>query len=87
MPRVPKHAFEFLSGADDSWEDAENTDPDGLGNISSDPNKITAPAGIGFGPNKIDLRLGNVQVPVWVLGVFNQNSGVEVRNLLPKGGY
>ena len=85
VPREPKHAFEFFGGVDDSWEDGENFDPDELGNITIDPSRITAPAGLIPGSNGIDVRIG--QVPIWVIGVFKSNSGVQVKVLLPESRY
>ena len=85
VPQPPKHAFDFLGGTDDVWEDGENFDPDNLGNIPIDPSIITAPSGLGAGANRINTSIG--QVPVWVLGVFKPNSGLQVQNLLPEGRY
>jgi hypothetical protein len=85
VPRAPKHAFEFLEGIDASWEDGLNADVDLAGNKFSDPALITAPSGIGPGSNGIDLRIA--QVPVWVIGMFAPNAGIEVRNLLPHPRY
>ena len=84
IPTVPKHAFEFFDGTDDSWEDGENLDPDELGNLNP-PSRITAPAGLGAGANLINASIG--QVPTWVIGVFEANSGVEVKSLLPESRY
>ena len=81
----PKHAFEFLGGIDESWEDGENLDPDRVGNVARDSALITAPAGIGAGDNLINTVID--QVPVWVIGVFDPNRGVEVRNLVPDSKY
>ena len=82
--RTPEHAFEFLNGTDDSWRDGENTDPDKLGNFT-DPTRITAPTGLGPGDNEISVSAG--QVPVWIIGIFDPDAGVQVRNLLPEGRY
>ena len=83
--KEPKHAFEFLAGADDSWKDGENFDPDDLGNNPTNSSLITAPSGLGPGENRIDPDVD--QVPVWVIGIFDPNSGLEVRNLLPESRY
>ena len=85
VPRVPKHAYEFLEGTDDSREDGLNIDPDEMGNRPEDPSLITAPAGIGPGDDGIDPRIG--QVPVWVVGFFVPNASLQVKNLLPHGRY
>ena len=100
VPRVPKHAYEFLEGTDDSWEDGLNIDPDEMGNRPEDPSLITAPemgnrpedpslitapAGIGPGDDGIDPRIG--QVPAWVVGFFVPNASLQVKNLLPHGRY
>ena len=60
------------------WRDGENTDPNGLGNVPTDSSLITAPAGIGSGDNMIDVS--TTQVPVWVLGIFDLNHGVQVKS-------
>lgn len=85
IPRVPKHAFDFFDGLDDSWEDGENSDPDNLGRDPSNPSVITAPSGVGSGENRISVDIG--QVPVWVIGIFDLTKGVEVRNLLHQNSY
>ena len=85
VPRPPKHAFDFLRGLDDSWDGGENFDPDGLGNVAADPSRITAPSGTGPGDNRVDVVTG--QVPVWVIGLFRTDSGIQVKNLLPEGRY
>ena len=82
VPRPPKGAFDFLGGLDDSWEDGQNRDPDGLNNIESAPGLIKAPIGLGPGENSINPESG--QVPIWVIGVFQPKAGVEVRNLRPE---
>ena len=85
VPRPPKHAFQFVAGLDVGWRDGENTDPNGLGNNPADSSLITAPEGIGSGDNKINVS--TTQVPVWVLGVFDLNSGVEAKALLTNTAY
>ena len=80
-----KHAFEFVEGGDLSWEDGENFDPENMGNSTTGPSKITAPEGLGTGDNKIDPAIG--QVPVWVIGLFRANQGIEVQVLLPPERY
>ena len=85
VPRPPKHAFEFVAGNDVGWRDGENTDPNGLGNVPTDSSLITAPAGIGSGDNMIDVS--TTQVPVWVLGIFDLNHGVQVKALLTNTAY
>ena len=79
VPRPPKDAFDFLGGLDDSWEDGRNLDPDELENVESAPGLIKAPIGLGPGENSINPQ--SDQVPIWVIGVFQPKSGVEVRNL------
>ena len=80
----PKHAFDFLRGLDESWEDGVNLDPDDL-QEGADPSRITAPEGVGPGDNWIDVD--NDQVPVWVLGKFETNKNVQVTSLLPDSLY
>ena len=83
---APKHAFDFFQGGDLSWEDSENFDPDNLGNSpTAGSSRLTAPVGVGTGDNKINVSIG--QFPVWVIGVFRGNRGIEVQTLLPPGRY
>ncbi|MBI2165523.1 MAG: hypothetical protein HYU29_03860 [Chloroflexi bacterium] len=83
LARHPKHAYDFLAGADTSWKDGVNSDPDQLGNIVGNPGLITALEGFGAGPNRINLSIA--QTPVWAIG--NIDGAIRVVNLLPQTRY